>query len=208
VLDQAGYYGIPRAQALPKAEKLLKDLGLYEKRDQKVQALSGGMKRRLLIARALIHDPKVLLLDEPTAGVDVELRRGMWDFLRELNNAGTTIILTTHYLEEAELLASQVAIVNKGEIIQEGSVKELLTKLNYVTLILDIQDTVSLAQLALLRELNIKQIDEKTLELTLAPGDSVNDAVRLFSKIGVQIANIRNNGSRLEEVFINLIQKN
>ncbi len=206
VLDQAGYYGIPRAEALPRAEKLLKDLGIWEKRDQKVQALSGGMKRRLLIARALVHEPKVLLLDEPTAGVDVELRRGMWDFLRALNEAGTTIILTTHYLEEAELLCRQVAIVNKGQIIQEGSVKELLTKLNYVTLILDTRAPVSIAQLELLRPLAIKPLDETTMELTLAPGDSVNNAIRDFTKVGVEIANIRNNGSRLEEVFMNLIK--
>ncbi len=206
VLDQAGYYGIPRAEALPRAEKLLKDLGIWDKRDQKVQALSGGMKRRLLIARALVHQPKVLLLDEPTAGVDVELRRGMWDFLRELNEAGTTIILTTHYLEEAELLCRQVAIVNKGQIIQEGSVKELLTKLNYVTLVLDTRAPVSIAQLELLRPLSVKLLDETTVELTLAPGDSVNNAIRDFTKVGVQIANIRNNGSRLEEVFMNLIK--
>lgn len=206
ILDQAGYYGIPRAEALPRAEKLLKDLGIWDKRDQKVQALSGGMKRRLLIARALVHQPKLLLLDEPTAGVDVELRRGMWDFLRELNEAGTTIILTTHYLEEAELLCRQVAIVNKGQIIQEGSVKELLTKLNYVTLVLDTHAPVSIAQLELLRPLAVKLLDETTVELTLAPGDSVNNAIRDFTKVGVQIANIRNNGSRLEEVFMNLIK--
>ena len=207
VVDQAGYYGIPRSEAIVRADKLLKDLGIADKRDQKVQALSGGMKRRLLIARALVHEPKVLLLDEPTAGVDVELRRGMWDFLRELNESGTTIILTTHYLEEAELLCRQVAIVNKGEIIQEGSVKELLTKLNVVTLLLDTKDPVSIAQMELLRPLGVKRVDDTTLELTLAPGGSVNDAVRDFSKVGVQIANIRNNGSRLEEVFMNLIQK-
>ncbi len=207
VVDQAGYYGIPRKEAIERADQLLKDLGIFDKRDQKIQALSGGMKRRLLIARALIHNPKVLLLDEPTAGVDVELRRGMWDFLRTLNEKGTTIVLTTHYLEEAELLCRQVAIVNKGEIIQEGSVKELLTKLNFVTLIFDTQEPVTTAQFELLRPLTIKRLDESTLELTLKPGDSVNDAVRLFSKVGVQIANIRNNGSRLEEVFMNLIQK-
>ncbi len=206
VVDQAGYYGIPRAEAISRADKLLLDLGLSEKRDQKVQALSGGMKRRLLIARALVHNPRVLLLDEPTAGVDVELRRGMWDFLRELNESGTTIVLTTHYLEEAELLCRQVAIVNKGQIIQEGSVKDLLTKLNYVTLILDTEAPITTAQFELLRHLGLKKLDDRTLELTLAPGDSVNDAVRDFTKVGVQIANIRNNGSRLEEVFMNLIK--
>ncbi len=207
VLDEAGYYGISRSDALPKVDKLLKELGLWEKRTQKAQTLSGGMKRRLLIARALVHEPKVLLLDEPTAGVDVELRRGMWDFLRELNASGTTIVLTTHYLEEAEQLCRQVAIVNKGEIIQEGNVKDLLTGLNYVTLLLDTKEPVTTAQFELLRPLTVKRIDENTLELTLAPTDSINDVVRVFSKVGVQIANIRNNGSRLEEVFMNLIQK-
>ena len=207
VVDQAGYYGIPRAEALVRADKLLKDLGIFDKRDQKVQALSGGMKRRLLIARALVHEPKVLLLDEPTAGVDVELRRGMWEYLRTLNESGITIVLTTHYLEEAELLCRQVAIINNGEIIQEGSVKELLSKLNFVTLLLDTKEPVSTAQFELLRPLVLKKIDDTTLELTLAPGDSLNEAVRDFTKVGVQIANIRNNGSRLEEVFMNLIQK-
>jgi ABC-2 type transport system ATP-binding protein len=128
IVDQAGYYGIPRAEARSKAEQLLKDLGLWEKRDQMVQALSGGMKRRLLIARALMHDPQVLLLDEPTAGVDVELRRGMWDYLRKINAAGTTIILTTHYLEEAEQLSRHVAVIRKGEIVADEPTKSLIER--------------------------------------------------------------------------------
>lgn len=207
VVDQAGYYGIPRKEALEKAQQLLKDLGIWDKRDQKIQALSGGMKRRLLIARALIHSPKVLLLDEPTAGVDVELRRGMYDFLRELNASGTTIILTTHYLEEVELLCRRVAIVNHGQIIEQGSVRDLLKKLSFTTLVIDAKDEITPAQIALLKDFNITRIDEHTLELVLNPGDSVNDAVRVFSKIGIQITNIRNNGSRLEEVFVNLTKK-
>lgn len=207
VVNQAGYYGIPRKVAMPRAEQVLKDLGLWDKKDQASQKLSGGMKRRLLIARALIHEPKILLLDEPTAGVDVELRRGMWDYLRKLNDDGTTIILTTHYLEEAEQLCSRIAIVNKGQIIEQGSVKELISKLNYVTLVLDTVDPVTPAQLALMRDLKIKSIDDTTLELSLKPGEVVNDAIRLMTKIGIQIANIRNSGSRLEEVFVNLIEK-
>lgn len=207
IVDQAGYYGIPRKQAIEKAEVLLKDLGIWDKRNQKIQALSGGMKRRLLIARALVHSPKVLLLDEPTAGVDVELRRGMYDFLRELNASGTTIILTTHYLEEVELLCRRVAIVNNGEIIEEGSVRDLLKTLSFTTLVIDTKEAVTPAQMALLKDLQVKSVDDQTLELVLAPGDSVNDAVRVFSKIGVQITNIRNNGSRLEEVFVNLTKK-
>jgi ABC-2 type transport system ATP-binding protein len=128
VLDQAGYYGIPRSEARAYTDQLLKDLGLWEKRQEKSQNLSGGMKRRLMIARALVHKPKVLLLDEPTAGVDVELRRGMWEFLRKLNEEGTTIVLTTHYLEEAEQLSSHVAIVNKGTVVADEQTKELIAR--------------------------------------------------------------------------------
>jgi ABC-2 type transport system ATP-binding protein len=207
VMDQAGYYGIPREEARTRAEKVLKQLGLWEKRRDTAQALSGGMKRRLLIARALIHEPKILLLDEPTAGVDVELRRGMWDFLREINKAGTTIVLTTHYLEEVEILCRKVAIINKGEIIAEGGVKELISKLNYVTLLLDTTEPLLEAKIVLLRGLKVKKIDETTLELTLNPGETVNDAIRKISATGIQISNIRNSGSRLEEVFVNLIEK-
>ena len=207
VVTQAGYYGMPRAEALVKAEEILKELGLWDKKDAQAQHLSGGMKRRLLIARALVHEPKVLLLDEPTAGVDVELRRGMWDFLRKLSAGGTTIVLTTHYLEEAELLASRVAIINHGTIIEEGTVKELITKLNYVTLTLDTTEPVKDAALVLLRDMNVKRLDDDTLELTLSPGQTVNEAIRKISATGIQIANVRNAGSRLEEIFVNLIKK-
>ena len=207
VVDQAGYYGIPRAEARQRAEKVLTQLGLWDKREAKAMEISGGMKRRLLIARALIHEPQILLLDEPTAGVDVELRRGMWDFLREINAAGTTIILTTHYLEEVELLCRKVAIMNKGEIIAEGSVKELISKLNYVTLLLDTTEPLIEAKIVLLRDLKVKKVDDTTLELTLNPGETLNDAFRKISATGIQIANVRNSGSRLEEVFVNLIEK-
>jgi ABC-2 type transport system ATP-binding protein len=207
VVDQAGYYGIPRAEAKQRAEKVLTQLGLWDKRASTAMEISGGMKRRLLIARALVHEPKILLLDEPTAGVDVELRRGMWDFLREINAAGTTIVLTTHYLEEVEILCRTVAIMNKGEIIEEGGVKELISKLNYVTLLLDTTEPLIEAKLVLLRGLNIKKVDDTTLELTLNPGETMNDAFRKISATGIQIANVRNSGSRLEEVFVNLIKK-
>jgi ABC-2 type transport system ATP-binding protein len=199
VLNQAGYYGIPRQQAIPKAKELIENLGLSDKRTTQ------GMKRRLMIARALIHEPRVLLLDEPTAGVDVELRRGMHDFLRALNEAGTTIILTTHYLEEAEQLCRRVAIINKGTIIKEGSVKELLSGLHTATLLLDTVAPVSTAEITLARDFPLTKIDDTTLQLKLAPGQTVNDSIRKLSAIGVQISNIRNNGSRLEEVFIDLI---
>jgi ABC-2 type transport system ATP-binding protein len=207
VLDQAGYYGISRAEAMPQAEQVLKDLSLWEKRNDTAQTLSGGMKRRLLIARALVHKPKILLLDEPTAGVDVELRRGMWDFLRALNEAGTTIVLTSHYLEEVELLCRRVAIINKGEIIKEGSVKELLTSLNVSMLLIDTKEPITLADLELLRGYPLTKVDETTLELKLKAGESANDIFRKLTSIGVQVMNIRNPGSRLEEVFVNLIEK-
>ncbi|KND49716.1 MAG: ABC-2 type transport system ATP-binding protein [Parcubacteria bacterium C7867-008] len=207
VLDQAGYYGISRVEALPHAEKVLKDLSLWEKRNDMAQHLSGGMKRRLLIARALVHKPRVLLLDEPTAGVDVELRRGMWDFLRELNEAGTTIILTTHYLEEAEHLCRRVAIINQGEIIKEGSVKGLLSSLNTATLLIDTKDPITLADMELLRGYPIKKIDETTFEVKLEHKQSANDSFRKLASIGIEVMNVRNTGSRLEEVFVNLIEK-
>ncbi|MEA2701942.1 MAG: type transport system ATP-binding protein [Candidatus Parcubacteria bacterium] len=204
IIYQAGYYGITKREAMPYAEELLKQLGLWEKRNDKAETLSGGMKRRLLIARALIHKPAILLLDEPTAGVDVELRRGMWDFLRELNASGTTIVLTTHYLEEAEQLSRKVAIINKGEIIEEGSVKELLSKLNYVTLLVDTVETVTVESVRALGE-SAKRIDEHTIELTLPPGGLVNDAFKRLSDADIRVANVRNPGSRLEEVFLHLI---
>ncbi|MBA3789327.1 ABC transporter ATP-binding protein [Patescibacteria group bacterium] len=207
IINQAGYYGIPRHVAMPRANELIENLGLADKRDTQAMKLSGGMKRRLMIARSLIHEPRVLLLDEPTAGVDVELRRGMHDFLRELNAAGTTIILTTHYLEEAEQLSREVAIINNGSIIKQGSVKSLLANMNSVTLLLDTVAPISTAELQLARALPITRIDDTTLQLKLAPGETVNDYIRKLSTIGVQISNIRNNGSRLEEVFIDLIQK-
>lgn len=207
VVDQAGYYGIPKKEALVKAEEIFKELSLWDKKDQTPRALSGGMQRRLMVARALIHSPKVLLLDEPTAGVDVELRRGMWDYLKRLNAAGTTIILTTHYLEEAEQLCKRVAIINKGEIIEQGSVKALLTKYNIVTLQLDAVEPIKEAALHLLSDLAPRRIDENTVELTLKQGETVNEVIRRFSAVGVQLANVRNAGNRLEEVFMNLITK-
>jgi ABC-2 type transport system ATP-binding protein len=207
VVNQAGYYGISRKDVMPRAEQLLKDLGLWDKRNEQSRTLSGGMKRRLMIARALIHEPRVLLLDEPTAGVDVELRREMWEFLRALNEQGTTIVLTTHYLEEAEQLCRQVAIINHGEIIKQGTVKSLLTSLNFVTLLLDTVEPVTSAEMTLLRDYPLTKVDDTTLELKLAPGKTANDSFRKLTAIGVQVANIRNSGSRLEEVFLTLVEK-
>lgn len=207
VVDQAGYYGIPRPEALPKAEQLLKDLGLWEKRDARAEQLSGGMKRRLMIARALVHEPKVLLLDEPTAGVDVELRRSMWEYLRALNESGTTIILTTHYLEEAEQLCRRVAVINGGEIIEQGSVKELLTQLASATFHLDTQEPLTEAMMQLLRGYPFEKIDEQTLALTLKSGETMNEPMRKLTSIGLHVTTMRSTGSRLEELFMQLIEK-
>lgn len=207
VVDQAGYYGIPKKEALEKAEEIFKELSLWDKKDQTPRELSGGMQRRLMVARALIHSPRVLLLDEPTAGVDVELRRGMWDYLKRLNASGTTIILTTHYLEEVEQLCKRVAIIHQGQVVEEGSVKSLLTKYNVVTLQLDAVEPIKEAALHLLSDLSPRRIDENTVELTLKQGETVNEVIRRFSAVGVQLANVRNAGNRLEEVFMNLITK-
>ncbi len=207
IVNQAGYYGIPRTEARERMLLLTEQLGLADKRRERSMKLSGGMKRRLMIARALVHEPKVLLLDEPTAGVDVELRRSMWEYLRTLNESGTTIILTTHYLEEAEQLCRRVAIVNKGQVVKEGSVKELLTTLNVVTLTLDLLEAITPAQLALLKKHSVTKQDDMTLELTLNKGMTINDIMRDLTRIGVQVMNIRNNGSRLEEVFVHLVEK-
>lgn len=207
VTDQAGYYGIPKREAMPEADRLLKELGLWEKRNSKAETLSGGMKRRLMIARALVHKPKVLLLDEPTAGVDVELRRSMWDFLRELNESGTTIVLTTHYLEEAEQLCRRVAVINGGKIIEEGSVKGLLTKLKATTLQLDTVEPLTEAAMQLLRGQPLKRVDEHTLMLTLKAGETANETFRKLSSVGIHVENIRSTGSRLEEVFLQLVEK-
>ena len=207
ILNQAGYYGIPRHQALARANELIENLGLADKRHVQAMKLSGGMKRRLMIARSLIHEPRVLILDEPTAGVDVELRRGMWEFLRELNANGTTIVLTTHYLEEAEQLCREVAIINHGDIIRKGSVASLLKDLHSLTLLIDTVAPLRIADMELLRGYPIKKVEDSTLELTLTHDEPANDALRKISSIGLQIANIRNTGSRLEEVFINLTEK-
>ena len=206
VVDQAGYYGIPRRTALASAEPILKDLGLWEKRNDVSMTLSGGLKRRLLIARALIHHPKLLILDEPTAGVDVELRRSMWEYLTKLNASGTTIILTTHYLEEAEQLCRNIAVIHNGEIIEEGSVRSLIRKLNFVTFIFDAAEPVSEDQLVAFQKFSPVRIDENTFEATLSPGETVNSLLEIATTSGIRIANIRNKSNRLEEIFVNLIK--
>lgn len=207
ILDQAGYYGIPRSLAKPRAEKYLKALGLWEKRKDKAMTLSGGMKRRLMIARALVHEPKLLILDEPTAGVDIELRRGMWDFLRGLTGEGRTIILTTHYLEEAEQLAKHIAIINKGEIVESGSLKELLSKLHTESFILDLDRGFSDDDLASLRAFTGKRLDQDSIEVSLDKGQTLNEVILALNARSLQVKSMRNKSNRLEELFINITKK-
>ncbi|MEX2523512.1 MAG: ABC transporter ATP-binding protein [Gammaproteobacteria bacterium] len=205
VLNQAGYYGIRRHIAQERAEKLFRQLGLWEKRFERSRTLSGGYKRRLLIARALIHDPEILILDEPTAGVDVELRRSMWKFLTRINREGKTIVLTTHYLEEAETLCKNIAIINDGLIVENTSVKDFLTKLNVETFILDLDGRCSSALDS--DEFTIRQIDPFTLEVDLVKGQKINALFRLLSDCDVQVRSMRNKSNRLEELFIRLTNK-
>lgn len=206
VVNQAGYYGISRSVALPRAEKILKDVGLYEKRFDVSRTLSGGMKRRLMIARALVHQPKFLVLDEPTAGVDVELRRGMWDYLKSLTKEGLTILLTTHYLEEAEQLAKHIAIINKGEIIKAGTLKEILGSLKVERVLLDLAGVVSDKALEALAPYNPRKADETTVEIEIGEGKGISSAVLALDTIGIPVQTVRSKSGRLEEVFMHLTQ--
>ena len=203
VLNSAGYQGLTRAESRERAEYFLDRLGLYDKRKTQSRGLSGGMKRRLMIARALVHDPKLLILDEPTAGVDIQLRRGMMDFLAELNEEqGTTIILTTHYLEEAEALCRRVAIINSGEIVEDTDTKSLLSQLNTITFVLDL--AAPLGSAPVIAGYQVEQTDEMTLEITLNKGQELNDMFAALSAAGVGVLSMRTKSNRLEELFINL----
>lgn len=204
VVNQAGYYGVPKALALPRAEKYLSQLGLWDKRHARARELSGGMKRRLMIARALMHEPKLLILDEPTAGVDIELRRSMWEFLKEINAAGVTIILTTHYLEEAESLCRNIAIINKGRIIEHTSMKALLAKLTKETFVLDL---ASAANIEALPGFTLRQLDAQTLEIDVEKGQGVNAVFTALTAQGVQVLSMRNKANRLEELFVSLVEQ-
>lgn len=208
LINQAGYFGIPARDARPRAEKLLKALGLWDKKDTKARMLSGGMKRRLMIARALMHKPRLLILDEPTAGVDIELRRSMWEFMEYINQEEqTTIILTTHYLEEAEQLCKHIAILDKGEIRINTDMKSLLASLDIESFILDFAKPFD-GQIALNNVVKFQQIDEYSLEVTLKKGESLNDVFAQLSTQGVQIASMRNKSNRLEELFMSLVENN
>ena len=206
VLQQAGYYGLPRKQALVQTEKYLKQLSLWDKRSTSARMLSGGMKRRLMIARALVHEPQLLILDEPTAGVDIELRRSMWEFLREINAAGTTIILTTHYLEEAESLCRNVAIIDQGAIVKNTSVKSLLQQLNKEVFIFDVLG--NLQSLPNLNGHHVAQIDVHSFEVEVEKGQSLNAVFTQLTAQGFEIVSMRNKSNRLEELFIAMVNAN
>lgn len=205
VLQQAGYYGMVRAQARGNAEKYLRKLGLWDKRKTTANQLSGGMKRRLMIARGLVHEPKLLILDEPTAGVDVELRRGMWGFLEELNHDGRTIILTTHYLEEAEHLCNTIGIISNGRLIENTGKRDLLRKLDLETFLFETRNAVS--GLAPLENFSFTLVDETTVEVTKNRAHSLNDVFDHFQQHGIVIDSMRNKSNRLEELFLGLVEK-
>ena len=203
VVNQGGFYGIKRSHATKRAEKYLRKLNLWEKRNERSRNLSGGMKRRLMIARALVHEPKMLILDEPTAGVDVELRRSMWDFLIDINQQGVTIVLTTHYLEEAESLCKNIAIINHGKIVENTSMKKLLSKLNKETFIFDLNNPIK--ELPNLDDYNLKLIDATTIEVEVDRERNINKLFEILTKKNINITSMRNKTSRLEELFLKLL---
>ncbi|HCH33739.1 MAG TPA: ABC transporter [Oceanospirillaceae bacterium] len=206
VVQQAGYYGIPRDEALRRTEQLLKQLGLWDKRNEASRTLSGGMKRRLMIARALVHKPKLLILDEPTAGVDIELRRSMWEFLTRINEQGTTIILTTHYLEEAESLCRNIAIIDQGDIIKHSSMRNLLKTLTTEVFVFDLQSP--LAQVPDIPGYRLQLMNDTHLEVSITQGQDINGVFEKLSQAGVQVTSMRNKTNRLEELFVNLVTSN
>ncbi|MDM7858061.1 ABC transporter ATP-binding protein [Thiopseudomonas acetoxidans] len=206
LVTQAGYYGIKRAEAKVRAEQLLKQLELWDKRDTQARLLSGGMKRRLMIARALVHGPKLLILDEPTAGVDIELRRSMWDYLIKLNREGTTIILTTHYLEEAEQLCRNIAIIDHGQIIENTSMRTLLTKLQVETFILDLKKPLEYKPV--LKGYEFQLADERTLEVQVVKNMGMTDLFTQLARQDIEVLSLRNKANRLEELFVSLVEKN
>ncbi|QFU76037.1 ABC transporter ATP-binding protein [Halioglobus maricola] len=204
VVNQGGYYGMSRELAAERAEKYLQALGLWEKRLEPSRNLSGGMKRRLMIARALVHEPKLLILDEPTAGVDIEMRRAMWEFLEKINAEGTTIILTTHYLEEAEALCRHIGIINHGEIVENTSIRELLRRLHREVFILD-----TVADLPAVLDIPgfvTRRVDDHSMEVEVEKGQSINDVFSALDKLSVQVSSMRNRANRLEEMFVNLVE--
>ena len=205
VTTQAGFYGITKSIAKPKVESMLKRLGLWDKRNDQARTLSGGYKRRLMIAKALIHEPKLLILDEPTAGVDIELRREMWDFLKEINKNGTTIILTTHYLEEAEQLCRNIGIIDQGERVVDTSMKDLLSRLDVQGFVLDLEEP--LEKEPAIEGFELKLDDSLTLVTAINKDKSINSLFSELNKLGIKVKSMRNESNRLEELFIEMIKK-
>ncbi len=204
VVNQAGFYGIPRSVARVRAEKYLRQLQLWERRNGQARALSGGMKRRLMIARALMHEPRLLVLDEPTAGVDIENRRSMWEFLQDINAHGTTIILTTHYLEEAESLCRNIAIIDKGQIIERDRMGNLLRRLHDETFVLNLRSPLAAApQVA---GFALTRVDDTTLEAEVSKSQSLNELFAQLTPLGIEVVSMRNKVNRLEEVFMRLVE--
>ncbi len=203
VVNQAGYYGVPRGIAKERAEKYLKQLELWEKRSARARELSGGMKRRLMIARALMHEPKMLILDEPTAGVDIEVRRSMWSFLQKINEQGITIILTTHYLEEAEMLCRNIAIIDKGVIVENTSMKALLATLNIETFVFDIEDNASSI---VIDGFETRALDNHTIEVDVPKVEGLNPVFEALSQQDAKVMSMRNKANRLEELFVRLVE--
>jgi len=202
IINQAGYYGIGRKEATERAEHFVRRLGLWDKRKEMARELSGGMKRRLLIARALVHQPELLILDEPTAGVDIETRRAMWTFLQEVNESGTTIILTTHYLEEAETYCKNIAIINNGSIIEHTAMHELLARLNVETFLLDLQSPLD--TVPKLNGYKMELVSEQTLSVDVVKEQTLNHLFCALNDLGIQILSMRNKANRLEELFVSL----
>jgi len=206
VVTQAGFYGIPKSEAMPKVENILKRLSLWDKRNVQARTLSGGYKRRLMIAKALVHNPKLLILDEPTAGVDIELRREMWTFLKEINKNGTTIILTTHYLEEAEQLCRNIGIIDHGTMVADTSMKDLLGTLNVQGFVFDLIEPLDEAPL--IEGFPLKLEDSLTLVAAVNKDRSINALFSEFSKLNIKIKSMRNESNRLEELFIEMVNSN
>jgi ABC-2 type transport system ATP-binding protein len=204
VVNQAGFYGIARTEARVRAERYLRQLQLWDKRNSAARGLSGGMKRRLMIARALMHEPRLLILDEPTAGVDIEIRRTMWDFLRDINARGTTIILTTHYLEEAESLCRNIAIIDHGGIIERDRMSSLLRRLNTQSFVLNTRSPVAAAPVV--ADYAMRRIDEHTLEVDIAKEQNLNELFERLSRLGIEVVSMRNKVNRLEEIFMRLVE--
>ncbi|MEN9681064.1 MAG: hypothetical protein RLZZ627_957 [Pseudomonadota bacterium] len=205
VVNQAGYHGIPRREGVERAERRLRELSLWEKRDVVTRTLSGGMKRRLMIARALVHDPKLLILDEPTAGVDIENRRSMWDLLREINRSGTTIILTTHYLEEAENLCRNIAIINHGRIIENSTMSELLARMHTSRYILELETPIEI--LPRLEGFTLERLDAMTLEVNVPRTHGIHSLFDRLAEQGIRVHGLRNAANRLEQLFLDLVEE-